>query len=253
MLDLDALRQAVAAVHIVSSGEEREQLLETLIGCASERPHILNFFNQNAANLLMKNAEFRRDFLAMDMVLRDGIGARMALGMLGKSSGLNMNGTDLIPTLVEAYSQLHPDAPLFFLGTSEPWLREGANRLVGMHRGKVLVLDGFRSVEHYAAALTPYADQFKLVVLGMGMPKQERVAMYLQHEPIGPALIVCGGAVIDFAAGRFSRAPEWMRKSGMEWLYRLGNEPRRLFKRYVVGIPIFLSCVLLSRMQMRFR
>jgi len=107
--------------------------------------------------------------------------------------------------------------------------------------------NGFLDIAQYIEALQPYRSQFKLIVLAMGMPKQERIAIGLRQADIGPALILCGGAIVDFAAGRFPRAPLWMRSAGLEWLFRLAREPRRLFRRYVIGIPIFLINVLWSR------
>jgi exopolysaccharide biosynthesis WecB/TagA/CpsF family protein len=80
-----------------------------------------------------------------------------------------------------------------------------------------------------------------LIVLGMGMPRQEEVARELRAALDHPCLIVCGGAIIDFLAGRTPRAPRWMRAVGAEWLYRLALEPRRLFRRYVVGNPLFIA------------
>ena len=55
-----------------------------------------------------------------------------------------------------------------------------------------------------------------------------------------PCLIVCGGAIIDFLGGKTPRAPLWMRQVGLEWVFRLALEPRRLFHRYVIGNPLFL-------------
>lgn len=80
----------------------------------------------------------------------------------------------------------------------------------------------------------------------MGMPKQEAVAAKLAAIG-GPCLIVCGGAILDFLGGKVSRAPEWLRRLGGEWLYRLLREPKRLFMRYVVGNPLFLLRTLLYR------
>jgi N-acetylglucosaminyldiphosphoundecaprenol N-acetyl-beta-D-mannosaminyltransferase len=75
----------------------------------------------------------------------------------------------------------------------------------------------------------------------MGMPRQEEVAAGLREVLSHPCLIVCGGAIIDFLGGKTPRAPLWMRKTGMEWVYRLALEPRRLFQRYVIGNPLFLT------------
>lgn len=84
------------------------------------------------------------------------------------------------------------------------------------------------------------AQQSALIVLGMGMPRQEEVALALREELTHPCLIVCGGAIIDFLGGETPRAPSWMQRSGTEWVYRLACEPRRLFCRYVLGNPLFV-------------
>jgi exopolysaccharide biosynthesis WecB/TagA/CpsF family protein len=73
----------------------------------------------------------------------------------------------------------------------------------------------------------------------MGMPKQEIVAARLAASGV-PCLIVCGGAILDFLGGKVSRAPQWVRGLGCEWVFRLLSEPKRLFSRYVVGNPLFI-------------
>lgn len=80
-----------------------------------------------------------------------------------------------------------------------------------------------------------------LIYVGLGFPKQERFI-----ERILPALpeawFVSCGAGLSFLSGDASRAPEWMQRGGLEWLHRLGHEPRRLFRRYVVqGIPFAIQ------------
>jgi len=97
--------------------------------------------------------------------------------------------------------------------------------------------DGFAEVHTYlelARDLQP-----ELIVLGMGMPKQELVASQLAASGV-PCVIVCGGAILDFLGGKVARAPQWMRRLGGEWIFRLMKEPKRLFMRYVVGNPIFI-------------
>ncbi|MDB6063264.1 MAG: b-glycosyltransferase, Glycosyltransferase Family 26-like protein [Verrucomicrobiaceae bacterium] len=251
MPDLGALRHAIERIHIINTNDEREQLLETLLHPASPKPLTLDFLNQHAGNLLVGNDEFRSAFLDTDIILRDGIGLKLAMSILGKVAGLNMNGTDFIPALVQVYLQQHPTKPLLIFGTAEPWLSRGAAALAGDHKGGVALVDGFQQANVYCDAAAEHAQSFKLILLAMGMPKQEQVARALKNAAIGPALIVCGGAIVDFAAQRFARAPAWIRDLGLEWLYRLANEPRRLFARYVIGIPLFLARVALSRIHAR--
>ena len=74
-----------------------------------------------------------------------------------------------------------------------------------------------------------------VVILGMGMPKQESIAILIRESCSHPCVIINGGAVLDFIAGRFPRAPAWMRSFGLEWFFRLVQEPKRMFSRYIVG------------------
>jgi exopolysaccharide biosynthesis WecB/TagA/CpsF family protein len=132
-----------------------------------------------------------------------------------------------------------------FWGTRQPYLDQAAQRCKAEFGiVPVSVHDGFASVETYLQLVR--REQPELIVLGMGMPKQEAVAAKLAAIG-GPCLIVCGGAILDFLGGKVSRAPEWLRRLGGEWLYRLLREPKRLFMRYVVGNPLFLLRTLLYR------
>jgi exopolysaccharide biosynthesis WecB/TagA/CpsF family protein len=81
------------------------------------------------------------------------------------------------------------------------------------------------------------------------MPRQEQVAVLLRAALGYPCLIVCGGAILDFLGGKTSRAPVWLRRTGLEWAYRLALEPRRLFSRYVLGNPLFVSRALMLAAQ----
>lgn len=245
---LAKLRNAIERVSVVSTTEEQTQLLDRLLDEHRANPLVLDFLNQYAGNLLMSDAAFHATYSAADIILRDGIGIRLAMMVLGRPSGLNMNGTDFIPLLVQNFSQRFPEAPVFFFGTREPWLQRGAQRLLGQHQASPILVDGFQDDEQYCALVANHPHPVKLVVLGMGMPKQERIAQQLKAVASGATLIVCGGAIIDFAGGKIARAPVWMRTAGLEWFYRLAHEPRRLFRRYVIGIPVFLMYVLMSRL-----
>jgi len=105
----------------------------------------------------------------------------------------------------------------------------------------VVTLDGFKAEADYLACLEKrkLAGAFHLIILAMGMPKQELLANRIRTDFNQAGLVLCGGAIIDFQAGRVKRAPSWIRKLSLEWAYRLLLEPRRLFKRYVIGIPLF--------------
>ena len=73
--------------------------------------------------------------------------------------------------------------------------------------------------------------------IGVGRPRQERLAVELRDRLTGVTWIKTCGGLFDFLSGRASRAPDWMQRLGLEWLYRMGLEPRRLFWRYAVTNP----------------
>ena len=82
-----------------------------------------------------------------------------------------------------------------------------------------------------------------IIWIGLGAPKQERW-MAEHRDRLGAAILIGVGAAFDFHTGRLDRAPVWMQKSGLEWSYRLYKEPRRLWRRYVLGIPRFVVGIL---------
>lgn len=199
-------------------------------------PHVLAFVNAHAMNLCVASQSFTDALLSADTLLRDGKGMEILFRRMERDPGLNLNGTDLIPRVIAT----HAPKRLALYGTRPEYLAmaQGKIRKELSPESEIELLDGFRSAEDYLAA----ARQFKpeLIVLGMGMPKQEQVAQALRQGLQHPCLIVCGGAIIDFLGGKVTRAAAWMQRSGFEWLYRFILEPRRLFRRYILGNPLFL-------------
>lgn len=206
----------------------------------SKAPTILGFLNQHAYNIAQRHRNIYEGFFKVNYLLRDGIGIKMACWLNGVEPKANLNGSDFIPRLIESLIESSEERyELFALGTQEPWLSDGAKALFGNR--PFHAMDGFRKVDDYLRFVTSrhVEGRFPIIVLAMGMPKQEQVAVQLRDALNTPALLICGGAILDFAAERFPRAPLWMRRFGLEWLFRLLLEPRRLFKRYALGIPLF--------------
>ncbi|MFZ3142329.1 WecB/TagA/CpsF family glycosyltransferase [Polaromonas sp.] len=214
---------------------EKRQLLERL--GHPVRPFVLAFANAHAMNSLAVSDCFFKALCAADMVLRDGSGMATLFKFLKIPPGLNLNGTDLIPELLWQFNGRN----IALFGTQSPYLERGMQ--VASHefapQSRYISENGFLDVAAYLALAATH--QPALIVLGMGMPRQEEVASALRSELKFPCLIVCGGAIIDFLGGKTSRAPSWLRSIGMEWVFRLGTEPRRLFRRYVIGNPLFLT------------
>lgn len=205
------------------------------------RPFIVSFLNAHAANLSWNSPSLVEVLLESDLVLRDGIGVELGLRAFGYPRGVNMNGTDLIPEIARAYSGRH--AALF--GTQSPWLDRARKKLESAGLVVVASHHGFDAHDTYlelAAAARP-----ELIILAMGMPKQEELAVRLRERLTHPSLIVNGGAILDFLGGKVTRAPELMRRTRTEWAYRLWLEPRRLAPRYLLGIPAFFHHVAVTR------
>src|SRR5690606_25086690 len=87
-----------------------------------------------------------------------------------------------------------------------------------------------------------------VLFVGMTAPKQEKWA-FVHFDQIKAGHICCIGAVFDFYAGTVQRAPEWMIAAGMEWSYRLIREPRRMWKRYMLGNTLFVMEMLKSKVR----
>ncbi|MBL4799495.1 MAG: WecB/TagA/CpsF family glycosyltransferase [Oleispira sp.] len=209
----------------------------------------VGFLNQHAYNLISGDSCVKEDFFSLDYLFRDGKGVELACKFSGISSGLNLNGTDFIPAFIKAVIDSSVDFSLFTYGTTSPWLEAGSSELF---MGQAyMALNGFQEKEDYLNnfKLNYRTGSFNVIVLAMGMPKQELVARFLKNSINVPTIIICGGAIIDFQAGRISRAPAFVRRLGFEWFFRLILEPKRLFKRYVVGIPVFFYSVIKDRNQ----
>lgn len=225
----------VEKIERVQSPVDSQALLASLSHPA--RPQVLAFANAHAMNSMVASVPFFEAMHSADLVLRDGSGMATLFKLLRMQPGLNLNGTDFIPQLIRAFDGRR----IALFGTRDPYLAKGRLRVqqeLAPH-SQLIAADGFLDAEAYA--LLAVQHQPALIVLGMGMPRQEEVAARLRALLDFPCLIVCGGAIIDFLGGKTPRAPLWMQRAGLEWLFRLALEPRRLFQRYVIGNPLFLT------------
>ncbi len=228
------IRVLLGKITRASDEQALSKILFSLSPQNIDKPVRTAFVNAHALNLCCNDAAFLHHLLESDYVFRDGSGMKILYKMLGCDPGLNLNGTDLIPRIIALYAGC--DTAL--LGTNNPYLERAAEivKEKGVH--PVLMMDGFQEDKAYLDAARDRPAP--LIILAMGMPKQERVAALLADNLDYPCLIVCGGAILDFMGGKVTRAPLLFRRFGLEWAYRLGQEPRRLFRRYVIGNVAFL-------------
>jgi exopolysaccharide biosynthesis WecB/TagA/CpsF family protein len=229
----------IRKLRVVSDLDDERGLIDAL--SSTRVATVLGFVNAHAMNLVARNSDYFDSLSAADVLLRDGSGMAILFRRLGMAPGLNMNGTDLIPKLLAAFKGRR----VAFWGTEETWLDNAVRHSEAVYGVDVVSAHhGFSDVDAYIDLARQW--QPELVVLGMGMPKQEAVAARLAASGV-PCLIVCGGAILDFLGGKVSRAPQWMRGLGCEWVFRLISEPKRLFTRYVVGNPMFWLRTLIYR------
>jgi N-acetylglucosaminyldiphosphoundecaprenol N-acetyl-beta-D-mannosaminyltransferase len=228
-------QELVKGVVRVHSERAEDLLLETLAAPTESR--VLAFVNAHAMNSAAASPDFFDAVMSADLVVRDGIGMAILLRLLNQAPGLNLNGTDLIPKILQRYDGRR----IALFGTQEPYLSAGREAVVTRLApgSECITAHGFLDTVEYVRLAT--AHRPSVIVLGMGMPRQEEVAAILRSSLKYPCLIVCGGAIIDFLGGKTSRAPSWMRAAGLEWAFRLALEPKRLFRRYVLGNPLFIA------------
>lgn len=210
------------------------------------------YVNAHGLNLAHA-APWMRDYLnASEVVFADGVGVTIASRMLGHRSGLSrIPITDWIWDLAGLAATR--EYSMFLVGSRPGVADRAAERLRERHPGLKIAgtLDGYfdktSGCRGNADALAVInAARPEIIVVGFGMPMQERWLLENRDE-IDGAVVISGGAVLDYTAGEVRRGPSWLTNHGLEWLARLVIEPRRLWRRYVLGNPLFLWRVLRQR------
>ncbi len=215
-----------------------------------KRGLVLNV-NAHCLNLCYEDPKLR-DFLnGAEVVFCDGAGVRLAASILSRRIPERITYAEWAWRLA-AFAAAQGFS-LYFLGGRPGVAREAARRLiesfpdlkiVGVRHGYFDHSAGSAENEAVVAEINAAAPDILLV--GLGMPLQERWLMENGHRlDVGVALT--GGAVFDYVSGGLRRGPRLLTDNGFEWLARLFFEPRRLWRRYLVGNPLFLLRVLKQR------
>ncbi|MCP3801117.1 WecB/TagA/CpsF family glycosyltransferase [Allokutzneria sp. A3M-2-11 16] len=210
---------------------------------------VVVYANAHSMNVACANTAYRRVLEDAALVLNDGSGLAIAARLQGDVFPANLNGTDFTPKILREAADR--GAAVYLLG-GEPGIGEtAAEKLTAAIPGlKIAGTQHGFSPDVEAVVGRIRASGAEVLIVAMGNPAQELwLDRYLTAT--GARLGVAVGAFLDFTAGKVERAPTWMRRAGVEWLYRLAQEPRRLFQRYVVGNPLFLGRVLAERFGLR--
>lgn len=210
------------------------------------RPAAILNVNAHALNLASRDREFRGVFHGAEVVFCDGAGVRLAARMLGGRLPERITYADWTEDLAKLAAE--NGFSLYLLGARPGVARTAAQRLLaanpnlliaGLHHG-YFDRDGAENDEVVSEINAASPD---ILLVAMGMPIQERWLMR-NLSSLEARVALTGGAALDYASGGLRRGPKFLTDNGFEWLARLLIEPRRLWRRYVIGNPVFIFRVL---------
>lgn len=223
---------------------------------ASRQPHYAATANVDFLVQARKDLELHRILLGAHLVLADGMPLVWASRWLGNPLPERVTGSDLVPRLLAEAEQ--KGWRVFFLGGTGTSVAAAAAKVRAKHPHLQLVgaySPPFRpllEMNHEEILERIRAARPDILLVAFGCPKQEKW-INMHYRATGVPLSIGVGATIDFLAGTVSRAPRWMQRSGLEWVYRLLQEPRRLFRRYTADFWGFGCAIAQQGWQLRVK
>ena len=200
----------------------------------------IGFVNADCMNKCFSDEDYHQVLRNMNMVYPDGIGVRLASQLFGNGVKDNINGTDLFPLLCERLAGTSHG--IFLLGAREGVAESTASNMQERYPG--LNISGyhhgyFTPDEEDGVIDSINASGADVLFVAMGAPQQEKW-IARNREKLNTSILMGVGGLFDFYSGGVSRAPVWLREVGLEWVWRLLQEPGRMWRRYVIGNPLFL-------------
>jgi len=221
---------------------EAISLIDKLV--KAEQKKKIFFVNPDCLNKIFKDIGYYKILRRADYIFPDGIGINIAAKMLHNPLLENLNGTDMLPFLCE--NAVNNGSRIFLLGAKPGIAKKAKQNLEKKFRGLQISgsEDGYFKPEQLAEVIKKInSAKTDILLVALGVPRQEKwIEQNLPKLDIKLAMGV--GGLLDFYSGNIKRAPRWMREVGLEWLYRLFQEPGRMWKRYIVGNPLFLMRVI---------
>lgn len=205
--------------------------------------------NADKVNMMQKNPGFSDLVNRCGIVNADGVSLVLASRFLGKPLPERVAGIDLMEALIKRSAQ--KGYRVFFLGAGEEVVRETARvlqrenpslKIVGVH-------NGYFEKEQWSCIYDKVMNaKPDIVFVGITSPMKEKLVTFFQNKGSNVVFMGVGGS-FDVISGKIARAPQWMQSCGLEWLFRVIKEPRRLFKRYLVGNIKFIYRVFLEKLR----
>ena len=241
---LEAPTETIVVLGVPFAKVTQNETIETVEAMIrSGEPHYLATGNVDFLLQAWKDLELRRILHDADLVVCDSMPIVWISRLLGNPLPERVTGSDLTPALLAVAAE--KDYSVFFLG-GRPDIGEKAMENIRRTHPTLTKLHYYSPpnqpvLEMDHAAINQKIKDVRpdMLFVSFGCPKQEKwIAM--NYLKTGVPMAVGVGATIDFLAGAVTRAPSWMGRCGLEWLYRMTREPKRLFKRYLMGILFFL-------------
>ncbi len=204
-------------------------------------PLLLTYFNQHCFNIYFRDNNYRKILDDKFVVYPDGIGVFAFLKYKLKKNNSRIDATSLNEVIIEKF--IKGNENILFVGGmfDEELLRKKMQErninLTGYQHGF------FKEEEKKEIIKKIILNNARIVIIGMGVPKQEFFAEEIVRSS-NNKIVICIGNYFEFYFGKVKRAPVISQKLGLEWLYRLITEPKRLWKRYLFGIPEFIYRVI---------
>jgi N-acetylglucosaminyldiphosphoundecaprenol N-acetyl-beta-D-mannosaminyltransferase len=234
--------------------DETLSLIEQMV--LSRQPHYVVTANVDFLVQARRDVELRRLLLNAHLVLCDGTPLLWVSRLLGNTLPERVAGADLAPLLVRMAAQ--KAYRLFILGGTP----EVSTKAVANLRAQYpdLIIAGHYSppfhslleMDHDEIARRIHDAKPDLLFVSFGCPKAEKW-FGMNYRNLGVPVGIGLGGTIDFLAGQINRAPRWMQRTGMEWVFRMVQEPRRLIRRYAGDLWYFGAAVLRQWWRMRVR
>lgn len=187
---------------------------------------------------LERGGEIVEVYKHADLILCDGKPLTQIAKWYGTPIREKISGSDLFPLLCERAAK--KGYKMFFLGAAEGVAAKAARNLENRYPGLNVCgvyspPYGFENDESEMDKITKMIKDAspQILIVGLGAPKQEKF-IYHNRERLGVPVSLGLGASLDFEAGQIKRAPKWMADHGLEWFYRITQDPKRLAKRYLV-------------------
>jgi exopolysaccharide biosynthesis WecB/TagA/CpsF family protein len=216
----------------------REDVLRKIFSPVKQNTSILiTYFNQNCFNTYFKNDYYRKLIDESFTIYPDGVGIYFSIKFLFKKGIKRTDATNLNYSIIDKL--INDKKPIFIVGGRlkesflDKVLNEKGINLAGYNNGFLSDHEKIDLVERICK------NKAKFVLVGMGVPQQEFFAHEISKSSSNK-IIICVGNFMEFYFGTVKRAPVIFQKLGIEWLFRILTEPRRLWKRYILGIPEFL-------------